>query len=681
MRKKILLMVMIFVSISNLFYIESATTVDHGLIRVNLASMGNVLEVNIEINGSYSIAENSMIILERKQYIIRIEDNALILIDGQIKHNLGTDFRIVRHAGAEPNHIRIRNTAFGWINYHGDMRIRLINGRISLVNYIFVETYLYGVVPAEMPNNWPIEALKAQAVAARTFALRSRNANRASISDLCDTQNSQVYRGFNPATLNSIQAVDQTSGLVLMNGNLFVNTFYSSSNGGVIEASTNIWTGGGALPYSLVREDPFDLRNTLNPNSNWSLDIHKTAIPIAVQNGIAAEIAPLLAGLGFSRNRADVVVREIRDISANEPNTSGRTTSMRLTLLLDVVRQSDLARTTIEHTFVIERTVIRRALTLRSLLFAMQDMGDRYRFIGRGFGHGVGMSQFGAHQMALENHTFDSILSFYFAGTQLTSFNLIPPVPTEMPSRGNERPESPVEVTQQEPIPEDPTESQQVAEKPKEQNTEANEQAKPSAQKETAVVSASSLNIRSGAGTSQPRLAAVTRGTSVTVLERQGDWAKIEHNGIVGFVLAVHLRPSAAAEQVITAVVTANRANLRSGPGTSYSRLASLVRNTSVEVLTNKGTWTRVKTPTITGYIDSRLIRVANENASRQENTIRSGIVTASTLNVRKTPGTNGLILGRLNRRSSVSIISTNNGWHKIRNGNLEGYVLAAHVR
>jgi SpoIID/LytB domain protein len=657
MLKKIAILSICVLLMTNLsfIHISKASVNNSGIMRVNLASMGAPSSINIIVQGNYSVAERQDIHIDRKEYRVSIENSQLVLSDGSTRHVLGNSFTLRQHNGDEPNHLRVNNASYGWVNYRGDMRFLIRNGAIALVNHIFIETYLYGVVPSEMPNSWPIEALKSQAVTARTYALRSQNANRDSFADLCDTQMSQVYRGFNPALTNSIQAVDQTAGLVLMHGGSLAATFYSSSNGGVTEASSNVWLGRGNIPYSTVMQDPFDARNTLNRHAFWTVEIPKTSVPVDVNTGFATEIATLIASQGYSSNLSDIMVREIRDITLSPTNASGRVSLAHITVLLEVVRQSDRTRETIERTFVFERSGVRRALALRSLLFTMQDAGDRYIFSGRGFGHGVGMSQFGAQQKALENHTFEQILAFYFPGTQLVTSAMIPPQLTDMPSRGSERGPQP--------------------EQPKEQPQPVNP--KPEVQRRTAIVTASGLNVRVQKAANSRRLGTLSRGTRINVIGDMGEWAFIEHGTLKGYVLSVHLRLS---DVLGTATVTASRVNVRSGPGTNHSRLGSILRNAKVELLEKSGTWYRIRTAAITGFVDGRFLRVSL--ASRGATTsLRTATVDAAILNIRSGPGTSHRITGRLKRGARVTIISSSNGWYRIRFGNIQGYVLSEHLK
>jgi len=140
--------------------------------------MGNPVSVKVKVNGNYSIPENKDIYLEKnKEYEVGIQNSSLILKNGNTVYTLGNKFTFKQHKGADSDVISVLNTSYGWTNYKGDMVVSLEGGYIRLTNHVYLETYLYGVLPYEMSNGWPLEALKAQAVAARTYAVRSKKAS------------------------------------------------------------------------------------------------------------------------------------------------------------------------------------------------------------------------------------------------------------------------------------------------------------------------------------------------------------------------------------------------------------------------------------------------------------------------------------------------------------------------
>ncbi|MGG3467101.1 SpoIID/LytB domain-containing protein [Neobacillus pocheonensis] len=141
------------------------------------------------------------------------------------------------------------------------------NRYVRPINSVSMEDYLKGVVPIEMYPSWNIEALKTQAVAARTYAM-----SYTTRGVIDDTILYQVYGGYN-WTANSTKAVDETEGQVAQFNGRLISAVYSASNGGRTETNTNAW-GTALVPYLAIRQDPYD------PKTVWSFTIHKTQIDL-----------------------------------------------------------------------------------------------------------------------------------------------------------------------------------------------------------------------------------------------------------------------------------------------------------------------------------------------------------------------------------------------------------------
>jgi len=160
--------------------------------------------------------------------------------------------------------------------YRGFLRIRLTTA-VTVINYVALDTYLRGVVPAEMPAGWPAEALKAQAIAARSYALR-RLHPAIGTYDLYDDTRSQVYRGQRAETVATNAAVATTSGTVLMSGTSIVNALYHSADGGWTENNENVFVSSigtivaGPVSYlrgSSDRAPDGSSYDAASPNATW----------------------------------------------------------------------------------------------------------------------------------------------------------------------------------------------------------------------------------------------------------------------------------------------------------------------------------------------------------------------------------------------------------------------------
>ncbi len=176
----------------------------------------------------------------------------------------------------------------------------LINGsNINVINHIYIEDYLCGVVPYEMSDSYPIEALKAQSIAARNYAAkRMGSADSYDLTD--DSSNDQVYKGYSPSAVNTAAAVDATAGQVLTYGDAIIDCYYSASNGGWTELPYHRWGGGATWPYYRIDRDPYDTYNPYDPGSigNQSSRYEMISFPVTIDEAHAVTTAqtPSLSG-------------------------------------------------------------------------------------------------------------------------------------------------------------------------------------------------------------------------------------------------------------------------------------------------------------------------------------------------------------------------------------------------
>jgi stage II sporulation protein D len=148
--------------------------------------------------------------------------------------------------------------------YHGTLVLRSQGGGVSVVNDVSLDTYLRGVVPSESPSHWPLAALEAQAVAARSYAMAELRPT--SWYDLVPTTADQVYGGVRAERPRTDRAVYATLGQVLTYGGRIARTYYSSSSGGRTEAVQDAWPGAAPIPYLRSVPDPYD---TYSPHHDW----------------------------------------------------------------------------------------------------------------------------------------------------------------------------------------------------------------------------------------------------------------------------------------------------------------------------------------------------------------------------------------------------------------------------
>jgi stage II sporulation protein D len=227
--------------------------------------VGNRSEITINITGQYNVVNDEATKFEPGvNYTVKLQNGALQLYrDQTLIKNYGTTFQIVPAVYDLNNYVSINSR-----KYLGTITFTIEGGYIRPINKLPLEDYLKGVVPNEMPASWHKEALKAQAVAARTYALDKIG------SVIDDTISYQSYGGFywNTSTYNnSNQAVEETTGLVLKYSGGLISAVYSSSNGGYTESNSNYW-GTTQRAYLPAQEDKLD------PKITWNFALEKQLI-------------------------------------------------------------------------------------------------------------------------------------------------------------------------------------------------------------------------------------------------------------------------------------------------------------------------------------------------------------------------------------------------------------------
>ncbi len=277
-------------------------------------------------------------------------------------------------------------------NFIGSITFKVLaDGNILPINSVDIETYLKGVVGFEMSNSYPIEALKAQTVAARNYALSNIGKHSSEGYDLSDSTSDQVYRGYNSAYGNVIKAVEETKGMVLVYNDSPVAAFYSASNGGYVESSKNAWVSD--IPYLQAKEDSFDL-------TKW---------PSGDKRFTTSDIDAKLKSKGILTEQDKFIRLNIDTIQRNESTRVGS---------IEVVYADINGVETIK---AITKERAWSFLSLASSLYSVtyDAAADTYTFSGMGNGHGVGLSQIGARNRANAGQKYDEILTFYYTGTEL----------------------------------------------------------------------------------------------------------------------------------------------------------------------------------------------------------------------------------------------------------------------
>ncbi len=301
-------------------------------------------------------------------------------------------------------------------------------GTYTLVNNVPLETYLRGVVPYEIGNNAPMPALEAQAIIARTYALRNIRRFAADNYQLCANTHCQVYFGLKGVSASTDKAIATTRGMVVTYKNQLVDALYSASTGGVTASFSDVWNGDDRSYLRPVLDAPSNIWNltgqSLSKESNlqafinkkegfnetgwelfrWKRESRIEDITKSLQKFLAVKKSP------FAK------LKEVREMEVVERSDSGR--------ILKLEIKTDIG------SFHLTKDEVRSAFAAPiSTLFYLEPLtkGESnlwgYAFVGGGMGHGVGLSQVGAQNLAKLGWSSAKILQFYYPGTQIEALS------------------------------------------------------------------------------------------------------------------------------------------------------------------------------------------------------------------------------------------------------------------
>lgn len=332
-------------------------------------------------------------------------------------------------------------------HYRGNITVFLPQGKsgLTVVNSLPVEQYLYGVIAKEISPDWPMESIKAQAVAARSYALANKNKHAREGFDVCVTTDCQVYGGMESESIKSNRAVDDTYGQVLIYKGRVIPGYFHSSAGGYTENSENVW--GTAYPY--LRAVPDVDQGT--PNFSWEQKLTGEELQNLLQRAghnigklVALDLSPLSpAPITNSIDRG--VSGRVKSILLIGDRGSVNLTGMQFRTLLGLrstlfdieiitpndkkleVRITDSAGDreikeipinlppTKQKGFLLDRDNVRHLTGRPNEVIVINGFGS---------GHGVGMSQWGAKVMAEKAHQgnttyFKTILQHYYQGVEI----------------------------------------------------------------------------------------------------------------------------------------------------------------------------------------------------------------------------------------------------------------------
>ena len=340
------------------------------------------------------------------------------------------------------------------------------NNKFAIVNVVPLENYLKSVVPNEMPVRFGLEALKAQSVAARNYVLKPREKFYKEF-DVCDSTASQVYYGMSSRKPLSNKAVDETKGIVALYKDELILALYCSTIGGYSESYKNAFSinkpkikfPSHDIPYLKAKPDNLNIQKLETEGlATWfytnqidSYDIDspyyrwETAWSYSELDKILKERIKQNINSGFISPKVDknFDFGKLKDIKVLERGESGKIISMNI--VFDNITFNVKKELIIRKLFIKNNKMLKSANCVFQFIYSKENLGDNnlknsfYQFekdeyktnlplyfdeikaIGGGFGHGVGLSQFGAANMAKNGHNYEQILKHYYSNINLAT--------------------------------------------------------------------------------------------------------------------------------------------------------------------------------------------------------------------------------------------------------------------
>ncbi len=269
--------------------------------------------------------------------------------------------------------------------YRGTLTLMRGKKGLAVINEAPLEAYVAGIINNEISSKWHKDAVKAQAIIARTYALHQKKKRLSEPYHVEATVMGQVYNGASSEDAASIEAVRSTDGEMLFYDNAPALTVYHSNAGGMTDSSKEIWRSHH--PYLVSVPSEYDSKDG---KFNWELEITGAA-------------------LGISLGRAGYSIGEAASITVETKTTAGRAK----TIVIEDASGASI-RLSAED--------LRKALgyaVVKSAMFDVSARGSLFVFKGKGAGHGVGLSQWGAKGMAEAGYSYKAILKHYYPGTEL----------------------------------------------------------------------------------------------------------------------------------------------------------------------------------------------------------------------------------------------------------------------
>ncbi len=461
-------------------------------VRVLLRRLGLTDRADLILNGVYTAAVDGRVIMgfpQGAEVTVSIRSGKLYLFYAGLRLELGDEVRFIRNAssgGDERTGVRFEKN--GGL-YPGDLSLKIVDGMLYPVCTLSVEDYLLGVVPYEMSEYFPLEALKAQAVCARTYALNKLGSGKD--YDVVDTTNDQVFKGVNYNYTNALRAVRETAGVVGTYKGKLAICYYSASNGGQTELVQNVWSGRGDWDYYQMTDDPYDVENPesvvrrarIAKNGKVKEDFKAILFSYALPEMVRQGYTPLaenfridqITGMSLGAPAHDAPSRayteltltfrwsgrkwiepelpvpteeteeeyyffatpELTAIPTPSVTATAMSTPAPTATLSDFIPAAEEITVTVDIFPEVIDVLLLSVYGADNEMLTITETETHFIIEARRYGHGVGMSQRGAQWMAGQyGKAYTEILSFYYPGMTLSKVKsgaaVLPTAPADL---------------------------------------------------------------------------------------------------------------------------------------------------------------------------------------------------------------------------------------------------------
>ncbi|QXW65879.1 SpoIID/LytB domain-containing protein [Streptobacillus moniliformis] len=326
--------------------------------------------------------------LEKKKIYFELDSNMLINEENikVLKFNLEAFDNKIDMNGKMFDEINITNKngiiKIDKYSFYGDIYIKAVDSKLILINKLNMEKYLLGVIPYEMPASFPLEALKAQTVIARSYAYKNILRNRKDF-DIYDSVSSQVYKGILNKNIENVKkAIEETNGEVIVHDNKIIDAVFHSYSGGYTASGKEVW--GNDVPYLQAVED------------NYSKDVNSSVLTweYMINNDI------IMDKIGFRIFDFDISYTDSNRVSK--------------LVLYNEDKSKEISYT--GNNFRKEFSLSK----IKSTSFTLDITDNGINIIGSGYGHGVGFSQWSSRSMAIDyKMSYIDIIKFFYKGVEV----------------------------------------------------------------------------------------------------------------------------------------------------------------------------------------------------------------------------------------------------------------------